>query len=179
MPDLASYLSNIKNHEILISFRGVMDKRDINEIIHQAENRLKDIEGELKMRKKIFNVLVEAIQNIYHHNIHSDLSDSPYKKVQFLLVKVDSGYRILTSNHVLSKNIKEITMRLEETNALTPDQIKEYYRVQLDSGEMSDKGGAGLGLIDMFRKSGKRLNYWFEKVNPEFSLFCLEVSINS
>jgi len=46
-------------------------------------------------------------------------------------------------------------------------------------GKISNKGGAGLGLIDMARKSGNKLLYAFEKVDEKFSYFYLHTEIPS
>ena len=47
----------------------------------------------------------------------------------------------------------------------------------LTSGSMSDKGGAGLGLIEMSRKSGNKLLYSFEQLDNEYTYFYLQTLI--
>jgi hypothetical protein len=47
----------------------------------------------------------------------------------------------------------------------------------LDNNRISDKGGADLGMIDMARKSGQKLDYSFTKVNDELSFFGLQVKV--
>lgn len=179
MAELKSYFKNIPTNNILISYQGIINNQDINDVINETEKKLSSGVEKLKTRKKIFNIVVEAIQNIYHHNIENDKSSEEIKFVYIYLTRSNDGYKIITGNHIASQYIPDLTKRLEETNALSKEEVREYYRNQLDTGTISAKGGAGLGLIDMFRKSGEKLNYWFEEVNGKFSLFCLEVSINS
>ena len=42
---------------------------------------------------------------------------------------------------------------------------------------MSVKGGGGLGLIDIARKSGEKLQYNIREINESFSFFTLTVKI--
>ncbi|MCZ6898904.1 MAG: DUF6272 family protein, partial [Bacteroidetes bacterium] len=43
---------------------------------------------------------------------------------------------------------------------------------------LSEKGGAGLGFVDMARKSGHKLEFGFETMNDEFSFFSLKSVIS-
>ena len=42
---------------------------------------------------------------------------------------------------------------------MSPEELKVHYLEKLKTTELSDKGGAGLGMIDMARKSGNKLGY--------------------
>jgi len=44
-------------------------------------------------------------------------------------------------------------------------------------GELNEKGGAGIGIILMARKTGEKLLYKFEKINEKTSLFYLFVRL--
>ena len=49
---------------------------------------------------------------------------------------------------------------------------------QLRDGELSNKGGAGLGLIDIARKTSKKIKYEFIPINARYSYFLLKVVID-
>ena len=57
------------------------------------------------------------------------------------------------------------------------EQLKEYYKEVLSEGGFSDKGGGGLGMIDIARKSGQKLNYHFTEIDETFSFFNLNIKI--
>ena len=57
------------------------------------------------------------------------------------------------------------------------DALKVYYKEVLNNGEMSAKGGGGLGMIDIARKSGKKLEYKFDNVDNEYSFFSLNIKV--
>jgi hypothetical protein len=49
----------------------------------------------------------------------------------------------------------------------------------LDRGEITDKGGAGVGLVKMFMDCKKNVSYSFYEVNEDVSFFAIELRVNS
>jgi transposase-like protein len=68
--------------------------------------------------------------------------------------------------------------RLVAINGMDKDELKLYYQEVLNNGNVSDKGTAGLGMIDIARKSGNKLEYQFLPVNDTSSFFCLNIKID-
>ncbi|MCK9208071.1 MAG: DUF6272 family protein, partial [Salinivirgaceae bacterium] len=51
------------------------------------------------------------------------------------------------------------------------------YRESIAKARISDKGGAGLGIIEIARNSRKQLKYFIHKEGIEFSFFIFEISL--
>jgi hypothetical protein len=49
----------------------------------------------------------------------------------------------------------------------------------LSNAEFSNKGGAGLGLIEMAKKTGNKLDYDFVSIDSEYSYFILSKTVDS
>jgi len=47
------------------------------------------------------------------------------------------------------------------------------YRQTITNGKFTDKGGAGLGLIEMAKITNNPIKYRFESINDQFSLYYL------
>jgi hypothetical protein len=58
------------------------------------------------------------------------------------------------------------------------EQLKEYYQEVLNGGSMSEKGTAGLGMIDIARKSGNKLEYKFLPISDNMRFFSLNIKID-
>jgi len=67
---------------------------------------------------------------------------------------------------------------LEEINSLDKEGLKQLYKKQMREGRLSDKGGAGLGFIDIARKTGNKLEYHFLPIDETSSFFLLSSSIS-
>ncbi|MEQ1734263.1 MAG: DUF6272 family protein, partial [Bacteroidia bacterium] len=67
---------------------------------------------------------------------------------------------------------------LDKINAMDKEQLKEFYKEVLAEGGFSEKGGGGLGMIDIARKSGHKLDYTFDPIDDTYSFFNLTIRIN-
>ena len=94
-----------------------------------------------------------------------------------MIGKTDNAYSIFTGNYIANVNADKLKGRLDKINSLEPEELKAYYKEVLNNGMMSEKGGGGLGMIDIARKSGQRLEFDFQKVDEEFSFYSLNINI--
>lgn len=179
MLDIYSYYQHMHSKDVVLAYKGNASGEVFNCILQLAENKLEKIEFRSKVKKKVFNILVEILQNIYHHFDDVEHEDEEYFSVIFLLSKKDSDYFIITGNHVALDRVESLKEKIDHINSMTEDELKEVYRKRLNSGDVSDKGGAGLGIIDIVRKSGEKLKYEFKSVNNEYSFFSLQVKVSA
>jgi hypothetical protein len=91
---------------------------------------------------------------------------------------VDSGYQIVTGNFVQNENIEKLEEKIKRINRSTHEEIKELYKFILNHQRISAKGGGGLGLVDIARKTGNKLEYAFVKYNDNYSFFYLDILVN-
>jgi hypothetical protein len=94
-----------------------------------------------------------------------------------MVAKNVTGYSIITGNFVEQSDVGELKGRLEEINSMDKDEIKELYKSVLADGKMSEKGGGGLGMIDIARKSGEKLDFGFIPFGEGRSFFSLNVKV--
>ena len=73
----------------------------------------------------------------------------------------------------------DLKVKLDEINNLETKEIRNVYRQMLSNSEFSNKGGAGLGLIEMAKKTGNKLDYDFVELDNEFSYFILSKTVDS
>ena len=52
------------------------------------------------------------------------------------------------------------------------------YKFILNHQRISAKGGGGLGLVDIARKTGNKLEYSFKEYNDKYSFFYLDILVN-
>lgn len=151
-------------HDITKMFASMADsKMDINE-------------EERSVKKKVYHVLVETLQNM---NKHSDeLSDKRnIGSGLFIIGKKDNTYYIISSNKVSLQKKEDLEYSLQMICGASPEELKEMYKKQLKEGKISDKGGAGLGLIDIARKAGGNISYQFLPLEEDTAFFVLKAEI--
>ena len=163
---------------IMLSFKGEVTSDLLTSILQIMESKMETLEEPPKIKKKVYNILVECLQNLYHHLDDEDFKTRVNEKsALFMIRKLDGEYSIMTGNFIATDNVEMMKARLDKINQMDKDQLKVYYKEVLNNGEMSAKGGGGLGMIDIARKSGKKLEYKFDLIDDEFSFFSLDIKV--
>jgi len=147
----------VKESEVLMLYKGDFGKDSIMPIIQIIEERMKADED--AGHKAFFLILVELLQNVSRHSI-----DTVQRDGIFSISASDDGYTIAVGNVVDASAKEELATRIDELNAMDIDQLKQQYKQTLRDGSFSDKGGAGLGLIEIARKSRDKLAYSFDEL---------------
>lgn len=163
---------------IMLSFKGVVTSDLLTSILQIMETKMETLDEPPKIKKKVYNILVECLQNLYHHIDEDDKRTKlDEKSALFMIRKIDGEYSIMTGNYMSLDNVDLMRGRLDRINEMDQEELKVYYKEVLNNGQMSAKGGGGLGMIDIARKSGKKLEYKFDEVDNEYSFFSLNVKV--
>ena len=179
--NVENYFSERPEGNIILFYKGNIDSDVINHILDTVEEKMVAVDEQSKLRKKVYNVLVESLQNLYHHvdKVPHDFEDQTTDKYGLLTVKkVDNGYEIITGNFVHFENVEKLEEKIKRINRSSHEEIKELYKFILNHQRISAKGGGGLGLVDIARKTGNKLEYSFRKYNEKYSFFYLDILVN-
>jgi hypothetical protein len=179
--NLENYFSEKPDGNIILFYKGNVDSDVINHILDTVEEKMETMNEQSRLRKKVYNVLVESLQNLYHHvdKVPVDYEDQTADRFGILVVKrIDSGFKIITGNFVHTDNIEKLEEKIKRINRSSHEEIKELYKFILNHQRISAKGGGGLGLVDIARKTGNKLEYSFRKYNEKYSFFYLDILVN-
>lgn len=178
--DIENYYSDQTNGNIILFYKGNVDSDVINHVLDTVEGKMMDANEQPRLRKKVYNVLVESLQNLFHHvdRVPEDFEDQTSEKYGLIMVKkIDEGYKILTGNFIRSENIEKLEEKIKRINRSSHEEIKELYKFILNHQRISAKGGGGLGLVDIARKTENKFEYMFKKYNDKLSFFYLDILV--
>ncbi|NNF02420.1 MAG: hypothetical protein HKN22_07020 [Bacteroidia bacterium] len=161
---------------VVFSYKGVIDEDLMSEIFSNVEANIYKSDNEPLKSKKLYSIVVECLQNLFHHSSGRSKKNES-ENVVFLILKNDDNYQIITGNEISESSKHSLKKSIEEINKLDKEELREYYRERLESGDLSKKGGAGLGLIEMARKSGNKLQYEFDDLKSGNTFFTLIVTV--
>ncbi|NJO90728.1 MAG: hypothetical protein HC831_18525 [Chloroflexia bacterium] len=159
-------------------YRGIFTDDMTRNILELTENNLLNKDDARALTRKVYHVMVEGLQNITRHQaeIKHNMGQS---YGLFALKKENSRYFLTTGNIVENNDIESLSTKIDKVNRLDKVQLKEFHREIMQNGELSEKGGAGLGLIDIARRAGSKLLYAFNKISDTLSYFYLHTEITS
>lgn len=137
--------------QLLFSYTGTLDSGRTESLVDDWEQRAAHASLPVAASRKLSRILIEVLQNVYKYGCPA----SGGVPVIDLKCFSSGDTLILSSSNLLeSSDMARITAEVNRLQELHPDQITDTYRKMLASGHQNTKGGMGLGLIDMYRKSG-------------------------
>ncbi|MBU8892259.1 MAG: SiaB family protein kinase [Bacteroidales bacterium] len=170
----------MKSYDVVVNHKGYISLDIIDDILHQLKTFLNNKEKQNKIiRKRVYSLGVECVDNIIKH---SDLNEQNHQLLEsypprFIVERIAGNYLIHTGNIILNENVELIINKLDGLNNLGENEVNELYKESLSNAEISEKGGAGLGLIVMSRITGHKIKYDFEKINDKFSYFAMQLNL--
>jgi len=165
------------SQKLILVYQGDFTQETTKSILAMAERNIDSSGEEANIKRKVFNVMVEALQNIVKHSDELVEGQMRSHAAIFLIGRQTNRYSIMSGNPIRKENVAGLQKKLEQINSLDKDGLKELYKEIIKNTTISDKGGAGLGFVDMARKSGEKLVFEFPEMSPEYCFFCLTVHV--
>lgn len=162
-----------QNH-LIVSYNGSLDGELIAALLQLSDAKLKEQQLATRKKKNIINILIECLQNIFYH---SESEIASLKECILMLGRDNDSYYIYTGNYLRTEKALQLKTKLDKINPLSKEELHELYLATLDSGQLSAKGGAGLGMLRIIRESGQKLEYTIHPANAEYSFFSLQIKI--
>lgn len=177
MVDVYRLYERMQDNNVMLSFKGEVSFDLVKSILDVMENRLESVETNPKTKKKVFNVLVECLQNLGHHVEETGVEMEHNKTAILLIWTANDTYHVATGNYIATDKVDKLNDWLQKINSVSREELRKLYKEILNNETFSDKGGGGLGFIDIARKSGQKLDYNFRKLDDHASFFSFQINI--
>ena len=173
-----SWHDDMLKNKLNLVYLGEINQTITKSFTSLAEQSMTEDNEEKRTVRKVYHVMVECLQNIYKHSDEKNKTGPGRKSQGILMVGQDKkGYIISTGNYVSKEREKKLTTLLDGINSKSVDELNQLFKKQMRDGVLSEKGGAGLGFIDISRKTGSKLEYKFESMDEKRSFFILKTYI--
>lgn len=154
--DLLSLRQDFIEKQILLCFNGPISSGLIQELGEALKNYLAAERVAPSTSMDVFSVYIELTQNIRHYARAQGYNELLSAATVVVGKDQDQAYQVLAGNIVEPEDGEKICQRIRELAALDKDELKVLYKKQLRMPRDSENStGAGLGLIDVCRKSSK------------------------
>jgi hypothetical protein len=170
---------NLHNDNLSFIYQGSFNDEITERIIDISESSIASKNEQAKISNKVSFLLAECFQNVIRHGEYALTKSSSESEGVFVTRNIGKSYYISSANLIDNKDIAGLRQKLEQINQMSPEDLKKMYIDVLRNEEFSNRGGAGLGLIEMARKSGQKLEFDFESVDSDYSYFYLQIKLKS
>lgn len=172
--------TSLQKDTLSFFYQGAFSDEITDKIIDLSEHNIANRQDQAKMTSKVSFLMAECFQNIVRHGESvKHHVDGLRKNGIFITRHLGSSYYITSANLIENQEIPNLQHKLEQINQLGKEELKTLYMDILAHEGLSAKGGAGLGLVEMARKSGQKLEFHFEPFDERFSYFYLQIKMKS
>ena len=163
----------LEDDQIIIAYEGELNPQITNSVLTLTEKNLDKKIPTTQVRRKAFHIAVECLQNI---STHSEKIEK-YPNSIFLIGQEGNEFFVSSGNVINSDKVDSLQRRLDQINNLDKEGLKQLHmQVIKESLLKHESSNAGLGLISIARKSGKKIGYQFVEMDSENSFFSFQAS---
>jgi hypothetical protein len=133
----------------LFNYVGELNQDRIHSIVSDVETKLLSLDIKKGFVKKTFTILIEGLQNAFIHGS----ANATDKLLGISVTLVENSIEIVILGITDDEQFSKVEDAVSTLNKMTPAILKQHYLDVMSNGRMTEKGGAGLGLITMVMKS--------------------------
>ena len=164
----------------ILQYKGKFTFERIGILLNDLKNKKDTYQIDPVQYKKLLTLMIEILENVlkYSDRFEVFVLDHPDYQPEFELNLNEDGFILTSRNPVRDKDKKEISRRINKINTSDDDELRKIYRNTITNGIFTEKGGAGLGFIEMAKITTNTLVFSFEPIAKGFSYFELSLLIN-
>lgn len=137
-----------------------------------TEKKMNNVEEDIIVKKKVFNVLVECLQNISKSSMMVEGEQS-----LLMIGKAGENYEIYSGN-VVSKNKKnELKQILNSITSFGKDELKRFYKLLMINDSLFNSNSIEVALIDIAKKTGNKIEYDFKDLDENNTFLSIKTVI--
>ena len=114
--------------------------------------------------------------NIYIDNNIDNNKD--WKAGLFYICENQEKFSLLAANYISNIHSEDLAKRFDRINAMNSKELTHEYNKILFNFSNNDPITTGLGIIDIRRKCGGKVEYYIKKVNNSIDFLTVKVDIN-
>ncbi len=174
----SSGMLNKSCNDIILYYKGELSYDIIGDLIASLKDKMKGHFERFGLYKRLLTLMIESLENIVRYN-NSITATNLLKKYppEIMICYQKGNYIIETANIINNSDMPVLEEKINMLKNMNPDEIKELYKVTITDGKFSDKGGAGLGIIEMAKVADDKIESEFSAVDDNFFYFILRLII--
>jgi hypothetical protein len=167
----------LEQDKISFTYRGSFSNTALAMATELIKNNMD--EEHSKLRNKLSFLMIESFQNIARY-ADGEGEEEPTEESDFFMTRnVGTAFYVISANIIDNDKIAAVKEKLDRVNTSDKKALNDLYKTVLTNKQINEKGGAGLGFIEMVRKTRGKLPYAFVKLNEEHSIFFMQIKLES
>lgn len=175
--------NDLQEDGILFCYSGYITEDVLVSIGKAIKDKLTIEEADKSVIRGVFSLFVEQVQNVirYSDEMESKVSHESILELRYGVLTVgrkvvdgkDDGFFVAIGNMVKKEDVERLSNNLTHIQQLDAKGLKALYKETLKGETPEGSKGAGVGFIDIARKSKNGFDFDFIPINGDKSFFTL------
>jgi hypothetical protein len=166
------------DNKISIVYEGAISQQLVRSFLGIAEEKMERTELEKGVKKRVFRVLLECLQNVSLVSEHES-SEAAERNAIFIVGNTERSYVINTGIEVNDQERQDLEELVKDINAQDKAGLKNMYLDNVKQKKLDFRNNLALSLIDIAKKTDDKLNYDFKALNTGFTFFTLQATVSA
>ncbi len=176
----------IEKRDQLFVYKGYVDQEVTKFFANQVKDRLDEEGMEYLLANRVYHIMVECFQNIIRHSAGPKYKEDEISGIRgymsvsrHVIDSDDELYVVTTGNAIQYENVEPLKAWLDKINDLDQDGLKQLYKTILRENKLNNSGGAGLGFVDMKKRTKNKIDYHIAPMKNGHYYLVLSVRIKT
>ena len=183
--NIHEYSKMLEDNNIQVIYSGPIWTNGIDGLAEMMIKRLEFDDLPLTSSQAVFSIFIEQINNMMMYSAEKDIkNDEEGKPIEiskgvFILGIQGTTYFIQSGNLVTKYSAGILKERIDHLNTLDKKELRKYHRERLKAeNDNPESQGAGIGLIEIARRSSSAIEYEFLPYDDERQYFTMYITVN-
>lgn len=166
---------------VIFCYSGYVTEPVLSGIGEALKKKLQLEEADTKTMRNVFAIFVEQMQNIVRYSAEREgPEDEDKTEIRYGVLAIgmeDGKFFVTCGNKIHNNDVQRLTTRLGELQGMDKNSLKTLYKEKLRGPTEATSKGAGLGFIEIARRSTEIIDFDFMDLDDKFSFFCLKAYV--
>ncbi len=180
--DMFEFRKVLKKEGVVFCYSGYITEPVLAGIGEALKQKLVLESADKKTMRNVFAIFVEEMQNIIRYSAERESVTLPDENTDLRYGVLNIGmenqkFYVKCGNMVLKNDVRRLSEKLSDLQRLDGEGIKRLYKEKLRSPTEETSKGAGVGFVEIARRSSEIIDFDFMDVDDSHSFFCLKAYV--
>lgn len=173
---VSSILEHSEAETLLFSHFGDFIQPKVDSTIKILESAIIEQGDKRQVMRRVCSVLIEVLQNTALHSA----KDASNRMHSYLVVaKAENIYKIYSGNLILQSDRERLETKMSELVQMDKNSLRKMFIETLCNEDFTYKGGAGLGLLTIAKRSKEEVKFAIHQIDELFGYFQMEIIMDA
>jgi len=180
--ELFDFRNVIQSQGIIFCYSGYITEPVLTGIGEALKQKLYLEEADKTTMRNIFAIFVEQMQNVIRYSAEKEPPEATddIHELRYGILNIgmeNDKFFVTCGNKIQRTDVARLSGRLSDLQKMSPDELKTLYKEKLRGPTEETSKGAGVGFIEIARRSSEIIDFGFLDVDDDHAFFALKAFV--